>query len=98
MVLSRIILTGCQIICSEIVTADVTLSENAFMFITGIVYDPKKQPLANAAVIVYITDHTKMPPLEKRLGVTFTVADGSYGISLPRVKCKKYKLVAYSPG
>ena len=96
--LPRILLTGCQIICSEIVIADVILSENAFIFITGIVYDPTEQPLADAAVVIYIIDNNMMPPMEKRLGVTFTVADGSYGISLPRVKYKEYKLVAYSPG
>jgi len=96
--LPRIILTGGQIICSEIVTADVTLSENVFIFITGIVYNPTEKPLTDAAVVVYIVDNTTIPPMEKRLGVTFTVADGSYGISLPRVKHKEYKLVAYSPG
>ncbi|SEW23223.1 peptidase associated/transthyretin-like domain-containing protein [[Clostridium] fimetarium] len=96
--LPRIILTGCQIICSGIVTLDVTLSVNAFIFIAGIVYDPSEHPLPDAAVVVYIIDNTTTPPTEKRLGVTFTVADGSYGISLPRVKYKEYKLVAYSPG
>jgi len=96
--LPRIILTGCQIICADIVTADVTLSADAFIFITGIVYDPTEQPLADAAVVIYIIDNNMMPPMEKRLGVTFTVADGSYGMSLPRAKYKEYKLIAYSPG
>lgn len=96
--LPRIILTGCQIICSKIVTVDATLLPNKYIFVTGIVYSPIGQPLAGAGVVVYLVDNTMLPPMEKRLGVTFTMEDGSYGISLPSVKCKEYKLVAYSPG
>ena len=95
--LTKIILTGCQIICCKIVTADVTLSADAFFFVKGIVYSPKGEPLANAAVEVSLIDNSTIPPTEKILGVTFTVSDGSYGISLPRVTDKEYKLVAYSP-
>ncbi|MFA9376171.1 MAG: hypothetical protein ACERKZ_05380 [Lachnotalea sp.] len=93
--LPRIILTGCQIICSKIVTADITLSADVFIFIKGIVYSPKGEPLPNAAVEILVVDNCYVPAIEKSLGVTFTVADGSYGISLPRID-KEYKLVAYS--
>jgi hypothetical protein len=96
--LPRIILTGCQIVCSKIVTADVTLSASTIIFITGIVYSPDRQPLASAAVVVYRIDDTLVPPLEQRLGVTFTLSDGSYGISLPTIEHGEYKLVPYSPG
>lgn len=94
--LPKIILTGCQIICSKIVTADVTLTPDVFVFINGIVYSPAGEPLPNAAVEIILVDNYHNPPTEKSLGVTFTINDGSYGISLPRISGKQYKLRAYS--
>ncbi len=93
----QIIFTGCQIICSGIVTADITLSNNAFILIMGTVYSPTGKPLPNAAVEILLLDDSHSPSEEKSLGVTFTLQDGTYGISLPRIGEKQYKLIAYSP-
>jgi len=93
----KITFTGCQIICSGIVTADITLSNNAFILITGTVYSPTGKPLPNAAVEILLVDDSHIPSEEKTLGVTFTLQDGTYGISLPRISEKQYKLIAYSP-
>lgn len=94
--LPQIILTGRQIICSQIVTADMTLPTNSFIFIKGIVYSPTKEPLPNAAVEILLVDHTKYPIEEMSMGVTFTVSDGSYGIALPRIADREIKIVAYA--
>lgn len=94
---SKITLTGCQIICSRIVTSDVTLSQNAFILITGIVYSPIGKPLPHAAIEIRYIDNSHIPSTEKRLGVTFSLPDGSYGISIPRISGRQYKLIAYSP-
>ncbi|MDR1548121.1 MAG: carboxypeptidase-like regulatory domain-containing protein [Hungatella sp.] len=93
----KIILTGCQIICSGIVTTDFTLSNTPFLLITGTVYSPTGTPLPNAAVEILLVDSSHIPAEEKSLGVTFTLHDGTYGISLPRIDKKQYKLIAYSP-
>ncbi|ADL05443.1 carboxypeptidase-like regulatory domain-containing protein [Lacrimispora saccharolytica] len=93
----KVILTGCQIICSGIVTADFNLSNHTYLLITGTVYSPTGKPLPNAAVEIRLVDDSLVPPDEKSLGVTFTLHDGSYGISLPRISGKQYKLIAYSP-
>lgn len=95
----KIILTGCQIICSKIITADITLQQKKFFFVKGIVYSPTGEPLPNAAVEIILVDNSHTPAIEKSLGVTFTVHNGSYGIPLPRIseKHKQYKLIAYSP-
>lgn len=96
----KIVLTGCQIICSKIVTADVTLSATMFILVKGTVYSPKGEPLSNAAVEILLVENSHIHAIEKTLGVTFTIEDGSYGISLPRLprmSRKQYKLKAYSP-
>lgn len=89
--------TGCQIIRSRIVTADVTLTDNRFILVKGIVYSPTGEPLPHAAIEIRLVDDSHIPSTEKSLGVTFTHQDGSYGISLPRILGKRYQLVAYSP-
>lgn len=93
--MSNISFTGDQMIRSELVTADVTLPSNSFLFLTGIVYDPKGEPLANAAVDIRIFDPTN-PNNTVRLGVTFTLLDGSYGFILPNIPGRQYKLLAFS--
>lgn len=93
--MSNICFTGCQMIQSEIVTADVTLPGNSFLFLTGIVYGPKGEPLSNAAVDIRILDPAN-PNKTIRLGVTFTLLDGSYGFILPNIPGRQYKLLAFS--
>ncbi len=63
----KITFTGCQIICSGIVTADITLSNNAFILITGTVYSPTGKPLPNAAVEILLVDDSHIPSEEKNL-------------------------------
>lgn len=93
--MSNLCFTGCQVICSGIITADVTLPCNSFLFLTGIVYSPKGEPLPNVAVEIRILD-TADPNKTIRLGITFTLLDGSYGISLPNIPGRQYKLLAFS--
>lgn len=93
--MSDICFTGCQIICSEIVTSDVTLPANPFLFLTGIVYSPKGEPLPNAAIEIRILDPEK-PNKTIPLGVTFTLLDGTYGITIPNIPGRQYELLAFS--
>lgn len=94
--LSKISFTGCQLICSGMVTADVTLACDSFLFITGTVYTPSGEPMPNAAVEIRILDSSD-PSRVIRVGVTFSLADGTFGISLPRIPCRQYQLLAFSP-
>lgn len=92
--MSKLHFTGCQIICSKVVTADVTLNNDRFL-ITGIVYSPTGAPLPKAAVLIRVIDEDSSD-CEITLGVTFTLSDGSYGISLPKIAGKRYQLIAYA--
>lgn len=94
--LSKLCFTGCQLICSGIVTADVTLSCDSSLFITGTVYSPSGIPLPYAAVEVRILD-TSDPSQIIRVGVTFSLSDGTYGVSLPKIQGRQYQLLAFSP-
>lgn len=94
--LSKLCFTGCQLICSGVVTADVNLTCDSYLFLTGTVYTPIGDPLPNAAVEVRILDDTD-PSRVIRIGVTFSLADGTYGISLPRIPGRQYQLLAFSP-
>lgn len=93
---SKVILKGRKIICSQIVTKDIELSVYPYFFVKGIVYSPKGEPLANAAVEIVLINNTIFPIEEKSLGVTFTIADGTYGVSIPYVANREYKLIAYA--
>lgn len=93
---SKLCFTGCQLICSEIVTADVTLSCDSFLVITGTVYSPDGIPLPNAAVEVRILDASD-PSQFIRIGVTFSLSDGTYGFTLPKIQGRQYQLLAFSP-
>lgn len=93
--LSNLCFTGCQLICSGVVTADVMVPCQCFLFITGTVYSPKGVPLPNVAVEIRILDAAD-PSKVIRLGVTFTLSDGSYGITLPRIPGRQYELLAFS--
>lgn len=93
---SKLCFTGCQLICSEIVTADVTLSCDSSLVITGTVYSPDGIPLPNAAVEVRILDASD-PSQFIRIGVTFSLSDGTYGFTLPKIQGKQYQLLAFSP-
>jgi len=94
--LSKLCFTGCQLICSGVVTADVNLTCDSYLFLTGTVYTPTGYPLPNAAVEVRILDDAD-PSRVIRIGVTFSLADGTYGVSLPRIPGRQYQLLAFSP-
>lgn len=93
---SKVILKGRQIICSQIVTEDIRLTACPYFFVKGVVYSPKGKPLANAAVEIILLNNTIIPVEEKSLGVTFTIANGTYGVSIPYVSRGKYKIIAYA--
>lgn len=93
---SKVILKGRQIICSQIVTKDIQLATYPYFFVKGIVYSPKGEPLADAAVEIVLVNNAIVPTQEKSLGVTFTMADGTYGVSIPYVENREYKLIAYA--
>ncbi|MGC6175019.1 hypothetical protein [Lacrimispora sp. 38-1] len=93
---SKLCFTGCQLICSEIVTANLTLPCDSFLLITGTVYSPDGIPLPNAAVEVRILDALN-PSHFIRAGVTFSLSDGTFGFSLPKIQGRQYQLLAFSP-
>lgn len=92
----KIVLTGCEIICCQILTCDITLRASNYILIKGIVYNTYGKPLSNAAIEIFQIDKAVYPPVEQSMGVTFTSEDGSYGVSLPRSVNKDYRLVAYA--
>ncbi|NNJ32221.1 hypothetical protein [Lacrimispora defluvii] len=94
--LSKLCFTGCQLICSGVVTADMNLNCDSYLFLTGTVYTPTGKPLPNAAVEIRILDDAD-PSLVFRVGVTFSLSDGTYGVSLPRIPGRQYQLLAFSP-
>lgn len=94
--LSKLCFTGCQLICSGVVTADVNLTCDSYLFLTGTVYTPTGDPLSNAAIEVRILDDAD-PSQVIRSGVTFSLADGTYGVSLPKIPGRQYQLLAFSP-
>ncbi|MDK2967532.1 MULTISPECIES: carboxypeptidase regulatory-like domain-containing protein [Lacrimispora] len=91
---SKLCFTGCQLICSGIVNANVNLSCN-FLFITGTVYTPQGSPMPNAAIEIRILDASD-PSRVIRVGVTFSLSDGTYGVTLPKIPGRQYELLAYS--
>lgn len=96
--LPQIILNGCQIIRSKVVTKDIMMESTDYFFLTGVVYSPQGETIAGAAIMIYLIDHNTVPPVKKRLGITFTATDGSYGISIPRQSGQEYKVVVYLLG
>jgi hypothetical protein len=94
--LPSVIISGCKVICCEILEIDMTLPANPYILLKGIVYSPKGEPLPHAAVEVLQIDKSVYPEEERSIGVTFTNEEGSYGITLPRCEPYDYKLVAYS--
>lgn len=92
---SNVCFTGCQLICSGIVNADLTIPCNPLLLITGTVYDPEGCPLPGAAVEVRFL-YESDPLKSVRLGVTFTLPDGTYGVTLPRMINGQYQLLAFS--
>jgi hypothetical protein len=94
----RKIISGNELIKPQIVTINTILPNDKYILLKGIVYSPLGEPLSGAALdIVQINSNVK-PPIEKNIGVTFTLEDGSYGVPLLWGKGYSYKITAYSPG
>ncbi|RDY23319.1 carboxypeptidase regulatory-like domain-containing protein [Romboutsia maritimum] len=90
----KIIISGKNLVENEVLNINTTLANNKYFFLKGIVYTPKGETLPNAAIEVFEVDNSTNPPQKYSIGVTFTIEDGSYGISL--LTGKSYVLVVYS--
>lgn len=86
-----------ELMIKNIVTINTILPNEKYMFVKGIVYSPLGQPLSGSALEIVQINGNVNPPIEKSVGVTFTVEDGSYGIPLLCGKGYSYKIIAYSP-
>lgn len=93
---SKVIISGRQIICSQILTIDINLPSNKFFFVRGVVFSPKGEPLSNAAVEIILVHKNDYPVREESIGVTFTMENGCYGASIPYYPDTDYKLIAYA--
>jgi len=91
------IMSGNELIREKIVTINTILPNDKYMFLKGIVYSPLREPLSGAAIDIFQINSNVNPPLEKNIGVTFTLENGSYGVPLLWGKGYSYKLTAYSP-
>lgn len=91
------IVSGKELIRKKIVTINTILPNDKYILLKGTVFSPEGQPLPGSAIdIVQINCNVK-PPIEKNIGVTFTLDDGSYGVLLLWGKGYSYKLMAYAP-
>jgi len=80
-----------------VICKNAVLPNEEYVLLKGIVYSPKKIPLPHAAIDIVQIDSNVIPKAERNIGVTFTLDDGSYGVSLLWKSGYSYKLTAYSP-
>lgn len=83
---------GCCLARCKVVNMNVVLPSEVCVLIQGVVYTVEGKPLENAAIAVFQVSGT-CPSREVYIGMTFTLKDGSYGISVPRGS--EYRLVCY---
>lgn len=81
--MKRIVVSGEEIVNNPVLDISTTLSQSNYFLLTGTVYTPDGKPLPKAAVAVYIVMYSNNLNQKQLIGVTFTVEDGTYGISLP---------------
>ena len=93
--MSNLCFTGCQLICSGVVTADAVAPGSSLLLLTGTVYNPWGAPLSNAAIEI-LSFQPDNPGEVVRLGITFTLSDGTYALSLPKIPGRQYQLRAFS--
>jgi len=91
------IIYGKELIRKKIVTINTILPNDKYILLKGVVYSPQGQPLPGSAIDIIQINSNVNPPLEKNIGVTFTVEDGSYGVPLLWGKGYSYKIIAYTP-
>ena len=94
---ARKFLMGCELDNNKTMNLNFYFANERYLLLTGVIFNPIGEPLPNAALEITLIDGRYIPPIEKHIGITFSQADGSYGISLPlKLKCS-YRLTAYSP-
>lgn len=86
-----------ELITQKIICKDAVLPNEEYVLLKGIVYSPQKIPLPHAAIDIIQIDSNVIPKIERNIGVTFTLEDGSYGVSLLWKSGYSYELTAYSP-
>ena len=91
------IISGKKLIRKEVVTINTILPNDKYIFLKGVVYSPIREPLSGAAIDIVQINSNVNPPIEKNIGVTFTLEDGSYGVPLLWGKGYSYKITAYAP-
>ena len=91
------IISGNELIKKNIITMDAFLPNDKYILLKGAVCNPFGKPLPGAAIEVIQINNNLNPAIEKNIGITFTLDDGSYGIPLLWKKGYAYKLTAYSP-
>jgi len=92
------IISGNKLIREKVITINTTLPNDKYILLKGIVYSPLGEPLSGAALDIFQINSNVKPPIEKNIGVTFTLEDGSYGVPLLWEKGYSYKITAYAPG
>ena len=76
-------------------TADAVAPGSSLLLLTGTVYNPWGAPLSNAAIEI-LSFQPDNPGEVVRLGITFTLSDGTYALSLPKIPGRQYQLRAFS--
>lgn len=93
---ARKFLTGCELCNNKTINLNFHFAREEYFLLTGFILTPTGDPLSNAALEITLIDGRYNPSREKLIGVTFSQADGMYGISLPlKSKCS-YRIIAYS--
>ncbi len=92
--MKKIVVSGKKVVESETLDISTTLPSNTYFLLRGIIYSPTNEPIADAAIEVYKIDESVIPNEKILIGVTFSIEDGSYGISLEMGL--SYILVVYS--
>lgn len=91
------IISGNELIRRKIITINTILPNDKYMLLKGIVYSPIGEPLSGTALDIFQINSNVNPSTEKNIGVTFTLEDGTYGVSLLWGKGYSYRITAYSP-
>lgn len=96
---ARRIITRTELIRKKVITLDAVLpgSTGNYILLKGVVYTPEGHVLPHAAIDIIQTNSNMVPPITKKVGITFSLEDGSYGVSLLWGKGYSYELVVYSP-
>lgn len=94
---ARRIISRQELIRKKVITVDALLLKDNYILLKGTVYTPDGEILPNAAIDVIQTNTNVTPSITREIGVTFSMEDGSYGISIPWGKGYYYELILYSP-